>query len=374
MPANHPLLSRLEPAGRKLIFATCLALFLPGGLFAATDITLVVDDNSGAYGDFIAQLRTVSAASLRLTQGRIDTLPLSALGAAAPQQSAAADEDSVLTGVRTRSARPSSLPPIADPRPPAAETGKLASEPGVLVAVGARAARAVIARDGPEPVLLALLGWLEYEELRTQEALQRPGRAVGVLLRDPAPAQQLALIDAVLPAKRRLGVIMTPQSDPLLKQLEAAASAWSIRRAGTANELPWTIAVGNAPDARTLTSALQQVIPVSDALLVLPGPIGRTSAAGLSVLQAAAGANLPVFSGSEAMVRAGALAALVPSMPHLAQQAHALSQRLKRGPAGPPLVETPQQVLVRTNPHVARQLGLILPSDNALSGMLDSIP
>jgi putative ABC transport system substrate-binding protein len=337
----------------------------------AADMTLILDDTAQQYGEFAAQLRSVNAASHRLTQGKVDILPLDSLRQLGAPQAAAPragpdDGDSVLAGVRTRSARGSMLPDTASsasPPPPARAEG---SDPGVLVAVGPRAARAVVQRAGSEPVLLALLGRLEYEELRALPALRRPERAIAVLLRDPAAAEQLSQIDAVLPGKRRVGVVTAPQAEPLMRELASAALAWPAQHPSRGGR-PWAIAAADAPDANALTGALQVVVPASDALLVLPDPVGSTSAAALALLQSAATANLPVFATSEAMVRAGAVAALVPGNAQLAEQAHALAVRLRQAPPGPPVVEAPRRLTVRTNPHVAKRLGLALPPDEALT-------
>lgn len=363
---HQPILPILPLLGRLL---AVLLLAWPAAAARGADMTLVLDEQAQAYGEFVAQLRSVNAASHRLTQGKVDTLPLESLRMLDAQSSAAArpeEGDSVLAGVRTRGARGSMLPEAAAGR--TAPRGD-AADPGVLVAVGPRAARAVMQRAGPEPVLLALLGRLEYEELRTLPALRRPERPIGVLLRDPAPAEQLSLIDAVLPGKRRVGVVAAPQAEPLMRELTSAALSWPVQHPGRGGR-PWAIATADAPDANALTAALQSVLPASDALLILPDPIGSTSASALALLQSAANANLPVFATSEAMVRAGALAALVPGAAQMAEQAHALTVRLRQSPPGPPLVEVPRRLAVRTNPHVAKRLGLALPPDDALTAVL----
>jgi len=357
-----------------LLLRRLAVLWLAAPLAApwAADMTLILDDTAQQYGEFAAQLRSVNAASHRLTQRKVDILPLDSLRqldgpqAAAPRASPD-DGDSVLAGVRTRSARGSMLPdPGASAPTPSTAARAEGNDPGVLVAVGPRAARAVVQRAGNEPVLLALLGRLEYEELRALPALRRPDRAIGVLLRDPAAAEQLSLIDAVLPGKRRVGVVTAPQAEPLMRELASAALTWPAQHPSRGGR-PWAIAAADAPDSNALTGALQAVVPASDALLVLPDPVGSTSAAALALLQSAATANLPVFATSEAMVRAGALAALVPGNAQLAEQAHALTVRLKQAPPGPPVVEAPRRLTVRTNPHVAKRLGLALPPDDVLT-------
>jgi len=363
---------RISAPPLLLLLRRLAVLWLAAPLAApwAADMTLILDDTAQQYGEFAAQLRSVNAASHRLTQGRVDILPLDSLrqldAQAAAPRSGPDDSDSVLAGVRTRSARGSMLPDTGPPASPPQPVRAEGSDPGVLVAVGPKAARAVVQRAGNEPILLALLGRLEYEELRALPALRRPERAIGVLLRDPAAAEQLSLIDAVLPGKRRVGVVTAPQAEPLMRDLASAALAWPAQHPSRGGR-PWAIAAADAPDANALTSALQAVVPASDALLVLPDPVGSTSAAALALLQSAATANLPVFATSEAMVRAGALAALVPGNAQLAEQAHALTVRLRQSPPGPPVVEAPRRLTVRTNPHVARRLGLALPPDDALT-------
>ena len=93
----------------------------------------------------------------------------------------------------------------------------------ITMAVGPVAARAAIERPGQDPLVLAMLSRLDYESLKASPALRRTDRHVGVLLREPAMADQLALIDAVLPQKRRLGVVATAESEPIVRELQRAA-------------------------------------------------------------------------------------------------------------------------------------------------------
>ena len=320
-----------------------VAVALCAGPASAADMTVVLADDSPAAMDFVAHLRSVDAASLRLTQSRIDTLDLAQLASLTDE----ANADSIARGLRRS--------PDTDSRQ--APRSSL----GVLVGVGARAARALAERPGREPILLALLGRVDFEILRTLPQLRSGERAVGVLLIDPPPALQLTLITALLPNARRIGVISTPEAEPLLKSLRAAAQ--SSRRT-------WMINAARAPSSQDLASALQTVLPTSDLLLILPDPIGATPTASLALLQAAAVANVPAFAANESMVRAGALAALVPGSAQLARQAHVLGQRLLHAQPGPPVVETAARFDVRTNPHVARRLGVALPSDAELAAGL----
>ena len=133
-------------------------------------------------------------------------------------------------------------------------------------------------------------------------------------------ADQLTLIDAVLPQKRRIGVVATAESEPMVRELQRAAQGWDVH-------------IEYAPDAKSLAAALRAVVPLSDALMVLPDLIGDNQAATLSVLRAGAGAGLPVFGASEGLVRSGGLAAAVSTPCQLAQQARVLGQKVAAAPA-----------------------------------------
>jgi putative ABC transport system substrate-binding protein len=84
------------------------------------------------------------------------------------------------------------------------------------------------------------------------------------------------------------------------------------------------------------------------------------------VLRAAASAGVPVFGASEGMVRSGGLAAAVSTPTLLAQQAHALGEKVSAGSGGV-LVEAARPATVRVNVNVARSLDLRLPDERELT-------
>lgn len=339
-PPIHCTTRLLRGAARALL--ACAAL-LGAALCPAAGFTVLMGDDLAAHAEFVQQLRQGLDPASRFELVR--------LSPGAPD-SAAAEPGDVNVGVRTRSMRSSIS---------SADGGSL------TMAVGAVAARAAIERPGQEPLVLAMLSRLDYEGLRTSPALRRADRRVGVLLRDPAMADQLALVGAVLPAQRhRIGVVATPESEPLVRDLQRAAQA----QPGGG----WDLQVEYAPDARSLATALRAVVPRSDALMVLPDLIGDNQAATLSVLRAGAGAGLPVFGASEGLVRSGGLAAAVSTPTQLAQQARLLAQKVassgSAGGGGNPLVEAATPATVRINPTVARGLGLRLPEERELTERL----
>jgi len=308
---------------------------------SASSLTVLMGDDLAAHSEFVQHLRTGQEPG-----GRFELVRLSPSGVGGQQTAEAAStepERVANAGVRTRGLR---SPPV---------------DMGLTLAVGVPAARAALDRPGQQPLVLAMLSRLDYETLRASSpALRRGDRPVGVLLRDPAMADQLALVGAVLPQKHRIGVVATPESEPLVRELQRAAQGATPA---------WDVQVEYAPDARSLASALHLVVPRSDALMVLPDQIGDSQAATLAVLRAGAGAGLPVFGASEGLVRSGGLAAAVSTPAQLARQARLLGQKLA-GASGGPLVEAATPATVRVNMTVARGLGLRLPEERELTERL----
>ena len=342
--AVNPFISLFQ---KRLHRGALAALAVGAALLAAhtpaAGLTVLLGDELAAHSEFIQHLRAGQEPGsrfdlVRLSPGGTDTPQATETATVEPERSANA-------GVRTRSLR------------------ALASDANLTMAVGMPAARAALDRPGQQPLVLAMLSRLDYENLRaTSPALRRGDRRVGVLLRDPAMADQLALIGAVLPLKQRIGVVATPESEPLVRELQRAAQGASPA---------WDVQVEYAPDARSLAASLRAVVPRSDALMVLPDLIGDSQPATLSVLRAGAEAGLPVFGASEGLVRSGGLAAAVSTPAQLAQQARLLGQKLAgAGSSASPLVESATPATVRVNATVARGLGLRLPEERDLTERL----
>ncbi|MDQ0572696.1 putative ABC transport system substrate-binding protein [Variovorax paradoxus] len=340
-----PLLLQRLHRGTRAALALLFGLAQLGANASASGLTVLMGDDLAAHSEFVQHLRTGQEPG-----GRFELVRLSPGGGAETSQiteTAAAEPDrGANAGVRTRSLRAAPV------------------DASLTMAVGVPAARAALERPGQQPLVLAMLSRLDYENLRASSpALRRGDRRVGVLLRDPAMADQLALVAAVLPQKYRIGVVATPESEPLVRELQRAAQG---------GNPPWDVQVEYAPDATSLAAALRSVVPRSDALMVLPDLIGDSQAATLSVLRAGAGAGLPVFGASEGLVRSGGLAAAVSTPAQLAQQARLLGQKLASAgnTGGGPLVESATPAAVRVNATVARGLGLRLPEERELAERL----
>ncbi|WP_218511528.1 ABC transporter substrate-binding protein, partial [Variovorax sp. dw_308] len=250
-------------AGRKVWLAPCLAL-LWAMLWAtpvrAVGITVLQADDLPAHVEFVRQLKDSQDPNGSFALVRVGAQGTAAGAPNATTELAGAEDDRVGGGVRTRGAR-------------ANASGAATLPASITIAVGPDAAKAALERPGTEPLMLAMLSRLDYESLKNHPALRRVDRRVGVLLRDPAMADAIALVDAVLPRKRRLGMVVTDESEPLLQEVRRAAPGWDLQ-------------VEYAADPRSLARALKALMPRSDALLVLPDLIGDDQAATLAVLRA----------------------------------------------------------------------------------------
>ena len=209
--------------------------------------------------------------------------------------------------------------------------------------------------------MLAMLSRLDYESLKGKPgAAARRTAAIGVLLREPAMADQLALIDAVLPQKRRLGVVAT-------HRIGTAGARTAARRptAGTCRS-------NTRPDAKSLAAALRTAgaaqrcadgaarpdrrQPGRDAGGAARGR--RRRPAGVRHQRRAGALGRPGGRGLDARRNSRSRRAL------LGQKLAAARQR--RGV----LVEAATPATVRVNATVARGLGLRLPEERELTERL----
>ena len=122
----------------------------------------------------------------------------------------------------------------------------------VTVAVGLDAACTAIDRPGREP---AGARHAEPARLRKPQGqcwrCASPERPIAVLFREPAMADQLALIDAVLPAQARASASSpAPNRSRSVSELQRAAQGWDLQ-------------IEYAPDPKSLAAALAPAGPAA---------------------------------------------------------------------------------------------------------------
>ena len=232
-----------------------------------------------------------------------------------------------------------------------------ANLPDLIVAVGLKATQAVLAANLDVPVISTLIPKVAFDQL------VRPSRrrAVTAVFLDQPIARQLDLIRLALPDKKRVGVVLGPQSQALAESLHAEARKRGLQ-----------LNVSRVDTETGLFAALEGVLRDSEVLLSLPDPVVSNANTTPSVLFTAYRFLVPVVGFSPAYVRAGAVSAVFSTPEQLAEQvADAVA-----GFVGPerqlPPPSYPVYFKVAVNYHVARSLDLVLDREASLATRLGS--
>lgn len=230
----------------------------------------------------------------------------------------------------------------------------------VIVAVGLKAVDKVAASDVRIPVLNTLIPRAAFENIAKQRGNRdNNSHAFSVVYLDQPLGRQLDLIRLIVPERKRLGVVLGPDSAGMLESLNAEARARGLQinaaRIGNEAELP---------------AALQTVLGDSDVLLSLPDSVAFNSRTLQSVLFTAYHYQIPVIGFSPAYVRAGALAAVHSTPMQLARQVTDILQRLNAQRPALPVPQYSDYFGVAINEHVARSLEIRLDKGDALAAKL----
>lgn len=157
------------------------------------------------------------------------------------------------------------------------------------------------------------------------------------------PSDQLALVEALLPRARRVGVVLSRQNRFLEKELaEAAADRIALR-------------VEIVDSAEQLPVALSRLLPAVDVLLLLPDPTLFNAETARLLLLTSYRQGRPVVGPDNAFVRAGSLASIDASTRDVVSHTLAVLEGYTAGRLPPP------DYAARTisiNPHVARTYGV----------------
>ncbi len=220
--------------------------------------------------------------------------------------------------------------------------------PRLLVTVGTRATRLALYQKVEMPTLAVFIPRLSFDALIAPLDREALAKSVSALYLDPAPAQQLALAQAILPPAATVGVLASARARPMLEEIEIGAKSAGLK-----------LRIASPAEKHRSLETLNEELPGIDLLLTIfdPGLMDRRVVTQL--LYAAYGKALPVIGYSEAMVTAGALAAVFSDARQIGREAAELISAALRDPAtalGAP--RHPKYFHVACNPSVARYLDL----------------
>ena len=215
------------------------------------------------------------------------------------------------------------------------------SESDLYIAVGMKAASELAAND--VTTLNVLIPKAGYEKLQHVPA-QRKKPYSAVFLDQPVE-RQVALLQAVLPATRHVGVLYAaPQ--PELQNLRRLMLDKNIRLHDRIVD-----------ESRSLNDALESILTESEVLFVLADAEVYNAGTIRNILLTAYRKQVPLIGISQAYVKAGALCAVYTTPEQVAAQAASMVQRyLESGKL--PTAQFPSEFEVSVNMQVARSLDL----------------
>lgn len=237
-------------------------------------------------------------------------------------------------------------------------------ENGLVVTVGLAAAKSVALRSeglpSPPRTLCLLIPRQAFDELAPRP-WQGASRRITALYIDQPLARQVALLRIALPDRRRVGVILGPDSSIWRGELEAQARGAGIE-----------LAHAEIAEPAQMYGALQDLLPRIDVMLMLPDRVASDPDTAYGLMLTSYRAQVPLIGFSAGLAKAGALLSLYSTAQQQGIQGAAIARAALVGGDELPAPQHPALFTVRVNTHVARSLGLSLPDDTTLARALDA--
>ena len=318
MPRCFSFLGSLQPRMLCHIALALLALLGLGVAQAADSVAVVLSERGGVYAEFFDALN----ANLAQSPGR---KPVKLVGVAGDKL-----DESELAGA------------------------------SLVIAVGTNASRTLARMENTGPVLSVLVPRLTFERIASESGRSRQKNTFSAIFLDQPLGRQLGLLRHALPGRKRLAVLLGPESATQLPRLRSA-----VARIGL--ELQTEQVAGEAD----IIPALNRLLPVNDVLLALPDGVAYNRDTARPILLTTYRHQRPLLGFSQAYVAAGALAAVYSTPAQLARQT---AEFLRTLPAGRVTLSSPQYPIyfgVAVNRNVARSLGLDIPDEAALRDALE---
>lgn len=240
------------------------------------------------------------------------------------------------------------------------DPGEAIPEQGLIVAVGMKAATA-IAGSSAHAILNVFVPRAGYEKLLHDFPLRAASKTCSAIFLDQPAERQVRLIEALLPGKRSIGILLDSYPPDDLAQLRQRMAKHKL--------ILHEHKIG--PDF-PLHVALQHVLDSSDVLLALPDAAIYNSSTIRNILLASYHSGDPVIGFSPSYVKAGALAAVFSTPAQIAAQAAMAIQRYGETRMLP-AAQHSQQFEVSTNEQVSRSLGLTIKSAEELHQEISAI-
>lgn len=222
------------------------------------------------------------------------------------------------------------------------QTTSLTTNTDLVIAVGIKSAQ--LASQSHFPVLCVLVSKASFEKLLRELPNDREKNTISAIYLDQPIKRQVALVVAVFPEVRRIGLLYSTSTDVAIYRKAIVEKKLELieHKLGT---------------TESLYHDLEAVLEKSDVLLSLPDAEVYNSLTMRNILLATYRSKIPVAGFSPGYVKAGALCAVFSTSGQIAIQALQLTsqfvvtQRL-------PVPQYPTEFDVMINQQVARSLGI----------------
>lgn len=223
----------------------------------------------------------------------------------------------------------------------------------LVIAVGMRAAEFAITGLNA-PLLSVMVPRIGYETLLERHSSRYSAKTTSAIYLDQSWNRQLNFIQAALPRHNIVGVLYSPDTPIVLPRLPRGMSlnAKSVRSTGA------------------LFDALENILNSSDVLLVIPDSEIYSSSNVRNILLTSYRYKVPLIGISQAYVNAGALGAVFSTPEQIAGQAGEMIVSFARDRQLPE-PQYPALFSIALNPQVARSLGIVLDSPEAIRELMN---
>lgn len=226
------------------------------------------------------------------------------------------------------------------------------------VSVGSEATRSVLAH-GQAPALFAtLLPRLSFEQLLSEQTANRPRGGITALVLDQPLNRQVHLIQQLFPGKKRLGVLVGPETRNLGSRLAQTAASYGL-----------ALEIEDAGDDAAVVPAVNRLLARADILFALPESTVYSRHNVRPLLLASYRFQRPLIGYSAAFVNAGAIAALYSTPAQLARQT---AETLLSGRKAGTTILFPEKFVLTYNRQVAQSLAIDLPDEGVVLRALES--
>lgn len=233
----------------------------------------------------------------------------------------------------------------------------LTREEHLIVPVGMRAVHFVAQHHAGRAAVLGLMvPRVTVDRIRWPEDLGE-GRLAYVYIDQPV-ARSLDMLATAMPERKQVGVAVSQENAPILNELRRELELRGMR-----------LRSAMADDPTGVRAGVRRMLDTSQVILLVPDALVLNTLNLQHLLLASYRAGIPVLGFSPGLAKAGAVLSIFSSPEQIGWQGGVMAKQwLSRGLL--PASSYAQRFSVRINSHVARALGLNLPSEQELAGML----